>query len=476
MVPDEITLTFAAVVLIHLVGIGHALHALLNVRTSQGTIAWMLFLLGVPYLGVPLYWFLGRSRFQGYVRARRFGDRQLRQIARALQDSLDGNKLPPGNDFLRATTRLAGQPVTAGNRYELLINGEETFRELFEAIEAARDYLLVCFFIVQNDRLGNRFQQALIRKAKEGVRVYLIFDEMGSFALPRRYLRELREAGVECHSFGATRHWWSRLQLNFRNHRKILIADGKRGFLGGLNVGDEYLDGGREWHGWRDTHLSIEGPAVQVLQLVFIEDWHWAAGSVLERLNWTPAQPDPPHSNMVILPTGPADELDSWLLFVMLAAQRAQQRLWIATPYFVPDNGCLAILQAAAMRGVDVRILLPERADHLLVWLSGFSYYEETQPFGIRLFRYQRGFMHQKVILIDQSEAVISSANLDNRSFRLNFEISAVIPDPRAAAEVATMLEEDFSNSHEIDPDEIRNRPWLFRLATRAARLMAPVQ
>ncbi len=450
---------------------------MMNVRTSQGTIAWMLFLLGVPYLGVPLYWFLGRSRFQGYVRARRFGDRKLRQIAREMRAALDGARLEAGDDgFLRATTRLAEVPITSGNRYELLIDGEATFRALFEAIEGARDYLLACFFIVKNDRIGTRFQQALIAKARAGVRVYLIFDEMGSFALPRSYLRELRDAGVACHSFGATRHWWSRFQLNFRNHRKVLVADGKIGFLGGLNVGDEYIDGGSEWSDWRDTHIALEGPAVQVLQLVFIEDWHWAAGEVLDKLNWTPQEVEGPHAKVVVLPTGPADEQDSWLLFVMLAAAKAKQRLWIASPYFVPDNGCIAALQCAAMRGVDVRILLPERADHLLVWLSGFSYYEETIPFGIRLFRYQHGFMHQKTLLIDESDAVVSSANLDNRSFRLNFEIAAILPDIRAAAEVAAMLERDFAACREVFVGEITKRSFFFRALTRAARLLAPLQ
>jgi len=474
--PQELSLAFVCVVLAHLVGAAHAVHAMMNVRTSQGTIAWMLFLLGAPYFGVPLYWFLGRSRFQGYIRARRFGDRKLRQIARHMRASLDGSRVEPHDPFLRAITKLAEVPITCANRYDLLIDGEQTFRALFRAIEEAEDYLLVCFFIVKSDRIGTRFQQALMRKARQGVRVRLIFDEMGSFSLPRRFLRELREAGVECHSFGATRHWWSRFQLNFRNHRKVLVADGKHGFLGGLNVGDEYIDGGSEWSDWRDTHLALEGPAVQVLQLIFIEDWHWAAGEVLDNLNWTPEPVAAPHTNVVILPTGPADEQDSWLLFVILAASKAKNRLWIASPYFVPDSGCLAVLQSAAMRGVDVRILLPERADHLLVWLSGFSYYEETLPFGIRLFRFQKGFMHQKIVLIDDTDAVISSANLDNRSFRLNFEISAILTDARAAAEVAAMLEKDFAACREVLVGEITKRSFFFRALTRAARLMAPVQ
>ena len=218
------------------------------------------------------------------------------------------------------------------------------------------------------------------------MKVYFLFDEIGSHKLPRRFLKELKAAGVECHSFGINRYWWSRFQLNFRNHRKIVVSDGKVALIGGLNVGDEYMGRDQRFGEWRDTHLEMRGPVVQAVQLVFLEDWFWAANRVPD-LHWD-TQPEAADQVAAMIPTGPADPADSWQLIVAEAANSARRKLWIASPYFVPDEGVLTALQTAAIRGVDVRILLPERADHLLVWLSAFSYYEQSIPYGIKLFRY----------------------------------------------------------------------------------------
>ena len=314
----------------------------------------------------------------------------------------------------------------------------------------------------------------MIERARAGVRVFFLFDEFGSYKLPRRYLRELKAAGVECHSFGVNRFWWSRLQLNFRNHRKIVLADGEVALIGGLNVGDEYLGRDARFGGWRDTHLAMRGPVVQAVQLVFLEDWFWASNSMPE-LDWE-TRLEETDQIAAVIPTGPADPADSWQLVVAEAANTSRQRLWIASPYFVPDEGVLTALQAAAIRGVDVRILIPERADHLLVWLSAFSYFEESIPYGVRIFRYQRGFLHQKVVLVDHRLAAVGSANLDNRSFRLNFEITGFSPDPAFVDEVARMLEADFEASVEARVEDFSAKPFLFRAACRVARLMAPVQ
>lgn len=476
MIPAEWIpyLTFGGLVCLHLIGLLHVIHAVMTVRTAQGTIAWCVSLIAAPWIALPLYWVAGRSRFSGYVRARRTDDDDLRKLADDMHRHLRSYEIRPDDAFGRAAEILGGLPFTKGNALELLIDGEETFHAIFESIAAAERYLLVNFFIVKNDRVGTRFKEALIDRARAGVKVYFLFDEVGSHKLSRSYLNDMKAAGIECAHFGANRFWWSRLQLNFRNHRKIVVADGKEAFIGGINVGDEYLGRDQRYGPWRDTHLRLRGPSVQAIQLVFIEDWNWATDRVPE-LDWT-ARTELADQKAAIIPTGPADPADSWQLVVAEAANTSRQKLWIASPYFVPDGGVLTALQAAAIRGVDVRILIPMKADHLLVWLSAFTYYEQTIPYGVKLYKYQRGFLHQKVILVDDRLACVGTANLDNRSFRLNFEITALSPDPPFVEEIDRMLEIDFGNSQPVTLAEFTERSFFFRLACRAARLMAPVQ
>jgi cardiolipin synthase A/B len=464
-----------AVVALYVFGILHVLHALMHVRTSQGTIAWVISLITVPFAAIPMYWLLGRTRFSRTVGGRRQKDERLGKLAQSMHERLRELEvdIPEDDAFERAARILGGLPFTRGNHLKPLIDGEETFTEIFRAIAEARIYVCVSFFIVKSDRLGTRFQQALIERARAGVRVYFLFDEIGSHKLPRRYLKELREAGVECHSFGINRYWWSRLQLNFRNHRKIVVSDGKVAFLGGLNVGDEYLGRSQRFGEWRDTHLKMRGPVVQAVQLVFLEDWFWAANEIPE-LDWE-TQPEEADQIAAVIPTGPADPADSWQLVVAEAANSSRRKLWIASPYFVPDEGVMTALQAAALRGVDVRILIPERPDHLLVWLSAFTYYEQSIPFGIRIHRYHRGFLHEKVLLIDERLAAIGTANLDNRSFRLNFEITGFSTDPAFVGEITQMLTEDFEHSKLARVADFTEKPFLFRAACRAARLFAPI-
>lgn len=469
-------LSVAGVLFLHLLGIAHVIHAVMHVRTSQGTIAWVVSLLTFPYIAIPLYWLLGRSRFEGYVRDRRNDDNRMSQLTMALHDKLALHEveIPRDDAFARTARYLGGMPFTRGNSLKLLIDGEETFDAIFSAIRAAKQYVCVNFYIVKNDRIGIKFQKLLIEKARQGVKVWFLFDEIGSSKLPRRYLKELREAGVKCESFGTNRMWFSRLQLNFRNHRKIVVIDGEIGFIGGINVGDEYLGRAQKFGKWRDTHLMMRGPTVEALQLVFLQDWHWATDEFPD-LTWE-KEVEEENQIAAIIPTGPADELDSWQLMVAEAANSSKEHLWIASPYFVPDEGVMTALQAAAIRGVDVRIMIPKRADHLLVWLSAFTYYEQSIPFGVKIFRYQAGFLHQKVMLIDHRLAAVGSANLDNRSFRLNFEIMAFSSDKRFIREVLEMLEEDFRNCTEATVEDFTRRPFYFRVGARLARLLAPVQ
>jgi cardiolipin synthase A/B len=244
-------------------------------------------------------------------------------------------------------------------------------------------------------------------------------------------------------------------------------------YVGGLNVGDEYLGRDPHFGPWRDTHVEVRGPVVEAVQFAFLEDWYWATGGV-PVLDWTPHPAPLENETALCLASDPSDTIETCGLFFLHAINSAQQRIWIATPYFVPDEALMSALQLAAIRGVDVRIMLPAKADHILVYLAAFSYIEETEPSGVKFYRYQPGFMHHKVILVDDDLAAVGTANFDNRSIRLNFEITLVFADRSFAAEVARMLEHDFTNCKQATALDTANKSYLFHFAVRVARLSSP--
>jgi cardiolipin synthase len=286
----------------------------------------------------------------------------------------------------------------------------------------------------------------------------------------------MRAGGIDVRSFHTVGGGANRFQINFRNHRKIVVVDGRQAWVGGLNVGDEYLGRDPKIGYWRDTHLHVEGPVVQCVQIAFVEDWHWATDDLPE-LDWDP-QPAGSGARRAILalPSGPADELETCTLFFIAAINAATSRLWIASPYFVPDEQFITAVQLAALRGVEVRVLFPKHSDNLLVGLSIWSFLEELERVGVKFYQYTRGFMHQKVTLIDDDYCTIGTANFDNRSFRLNFEITMAVADRELATQVSAMLETDFTNAEPITASDLRARSFAFRFAVRAARLASPVQ
>ena len=293
----------------------------------------------------------------------------------------------------------------------------------------------------------------------------------------RAYIEELRDAGIPTLPFNTTQGSANRFQLNFRNHRKIVVVDGREAWVGGLNVGDEYKGLDPKIGFWRDTHLRLTGPVVQCVQVSFVEDWHWASHEILKGLNWDP-QPAASGASraMLCLPSGPADPLETCTLFFLNAINLAQKRLWIASPYFVPDEQFISALQLAALRGVDVRILIPDKSDNPLVQYSAWSYLEDLEKVGIKVFRYTKGFMHHKIVVVDDEYCTVGTANFDNRSFRLNFEITMAIDDADFTGQVARMLEDDFTQASPMHLGEFNDSSFWFRFAVRAARLSAPVQ
>lgn len=461
---------------LELVALAAAVHAVMNVRTAQGAIAWMLALVVLPVISLPLYAVFGRRRFMGYVAARRAGDAAISHLTDQLADEAGGpfrSSLNPQSRRYQGFETIAGTPFLAANEAELLIDGEATFAAIFEALQQAREYVLVQFYIVRDDQLGKRFQAALIDCLARDVRVYFLFDRVGSYQLSNTYIRTLRNAGAEVMAFTTATRRVRKLQVNFRNHRKIVVVDGQLSFVGGLNVGDEYLGRHRLLTPWRDTHLRVRGPAAMVVQVPFLEDWYWSSGA-LPKVAWQ-AEAMPANHTILSLPSSPSDEREPGALMFVHAIHSANDRLWIVSPYFVPNGSIIDALKMAALRGVDVRILIPGLTDNHLVALAGRAYLPELASTGVRFFRYEKGFLHQKVMLIDDDLATVGTANLDNRSMRLNFEHTMVLADERLALDVERMLRTDFANSREITEEELAEDPWWKNAAARGARLLAPV-
>lgn len=452
-----------------------AFRAMRYARTPQGAVGWVVFLLAAPYFAVPIFLFLGHNRLSGYVSMRREVRGAVARVTREIIRTAPADlaRLGPRQKAVQAFETLAEAQVVAGNATSLLIDGAAAFGEILSAVERAKHYVLVEFYTIRDDELGSDLARRLAEKARAGVRVQVLYDGIGSVGLPWAYIEDLQSAGVSVSNFHAERRSRNRFQINFRNHRKIVVVDGETGFVGGLNAGDEYMGRSSYFGPWRDTHLRLDGPVVAQLQLAFVEDWYWATGQTLD-LNWHPVV----HADgrdALILPTGPSDTLETGSLYFCNAIGAATERLWIATPYFVPDVDVLNALKLAALRGVDVRILVPDMRDHWLVWLAAFSYFDEVRRAGVKIYRYTDGFMHSKVLVVDGWMASVGTINLDNRSCRLNFEVTALVFDDGFAAEVVAMLAADFGKAAIFETDFSDVPEWYIRYGSPLARLFAPI-
>ncbi|GGO84746.1 cardiolipin synthase [Marinobacterium nitratireducens] len=466
----------ALVTLFYLAGLFSAIDSIMTTRTAQGAIAWSISLVSIPFVAVPAYWVLGRSKFSGMVEAYEQNKDEIDGLLAEFAKGLEPWKIEVQSrkGMHRAIRQLSRTELTGGNSAQLLIDGDATFDSIVAGIADARDYILIQFYMIHDDGLGRRIQQALIERASAGVRVHLLYDEVGSKGLPERYLEALRSAGVEVSSFKPTQGQKNRFQLNFRNHRKMVVVDGRSAWVGGHNIGDEYLGRDPEFSPWRDTHVKLRGPVVQQLQAVLLADWYWATRRI-PRLNWEPAAAPDDNLQAMIIASSPSQRLETAGLMFVAALQSAQERIWLSAPYFVPDEAILKALELAALRGVDVRIITTGKADSLPVFLAAFHYMDHLKGLGIRFYAYTPGFLHEKVMLIDDEISTIGTANFDNRSFRLNFEVTALIRDPAFAAQMARMFEADFAHSELIDPEAVTQKPFWWRLAVNLSRLAAPV-
>ncbi|MCH2456768.1 MAG: cardiolipin synthase [Henriciella sp.] len=438
-----------------LVGILVARAAITTARTPQGAAAWVVFLVSFPLLALPAFAVFGSVSRLSFGRA----GHDVQALAKPEQGRLD------------SFANLAANPPTDGNTVKLLVDGQATFDAIFAAIDAAEREILVQFYIIRSDAIGHSLKERLIQAAKRGVEVLVLCDMVGSLFLGFSYVRALQAAGIEIHGIPGPHRALGRIGVNFRNHRKAVVIDGSLGFTGGINVGNEYIDGGKKFESWRDTHLSIKGPMVAQLRDIFAFDWEAVTGRKLPFLqSAAPPDIDGPQRGLM-MGFGPTDRLERGSLLLCGLVNLARHRLWIATPYLVPHTDLLTALQLASLRGVEVRILIPEPSDNIIAWYASRNAARGLKEAGVQICAYQPGFMHSKVMLIDDDIASVGTVNLDIRSALLNFEQTALIEDRSFALDVETMLEEDFSRSRPVAVPG----PWHVRLLAPVARLFGPL-
>jgi cardiolipin synthase len=442
-------------------------------RTSQGSIAWLLSLFLAPFPTAFLYFVFGWKLFDDYAALQSHSGRASR-IARAHELAMLDDE---ADEKWKALAAVAQLPFLAGNSAELLNDGKATFESIFEGISRAQKVIYAQFYIIRDDRLGMEFADRLIERAKAGVSVYLLYDDVGSFWLPQRYIRRLVEGGVKVSTFNK-RHRMLRFfgpaRLQYRNHRKLVMIDGREAWIGGHNVGVEYLGENKKFGHWRDTHVHVAGSVAVSCALMFREDWEWATGEKLERpLKETPARPG--EESILVMPSGPADRIEECAIAFSEVISRARRRLWLVSPYFVPDIDMQTALYAAALRGVDVRILIPERPDHLLVWMASIAHAGHMLAHDVQIWQYPEGFLHEKVILVDDEIAGVGTVNFDNRSFSINFEVTLWFVGRQMIADVTKMLEVDFARAKPFTAAARKEMAVLRRFLGEAARLFSPI-
>ena len=472
-----------------LIGVG-VFYVLFHPREPRAMLAWIMTFIALPLLGTGLFFLLSdpslNRRRRRLIRFRKRLNPALWKKLRALHE-----KNAPTQHFAEASkdlqkfialaTRISPlQPPTANNTVTLYHHRAKALAErLREAILAAEQHVHLEYFIFRADDYGNAIADALMQRARAGVQCRLLIDHIGCLHLPESFITELREAGVEVTFFMPVVPWRGRRwgpRPNSRNHRKIAVIDGRLGLVGSQNIGDEYLSGADTFSTWVDTHPEITGPAVYQLQEIFIEDWHAANGEELYYEAAFPplAQTESGDEIVQIVASAPSDE-DSTMHHLLLAAiSAADHSVCIASPYFVPNAAMVLMLEAAAYRGVTVQLLVPRQSDHRIALWAGRSYYQELSRTGVEIYEYTLGFLHSKLVIIDQCWGMVGSANMDERSFRLNFEITAIL----YTAEPVRQLQQDFENMlNQSQHVEFADKPvtLLTRIKMGAARLLSPI-
>lgn len=458
-----------------------------DTRSVSKTLAYLLFVFFVPVFGIIFYFSFGVN-----YRKRKMYTRKLQvdeKVKKELEKTLDqyNNSIPELENIaiqknlklinLVANRKAGNTSVLPNHSVEVLHNGENLFPKMIEELRKAQYHIHIEYYIYENDNIGNQIKDILIEKARQGVEVRFIYDDFGSKSIRKNIVRELQEAGVQAHPFHKIYFILLANRLNYRNHRKIVVIDGKTSFVGGINVSDHYINPSPKGLYWRDMHLMIKGYSSLSLQRLFLSDWNFCSEeNVLLDQKYFPLN-TVPYQNAVytqIVSSGPDSDLPNILYAIIQAVNSAEKEVLLTTPYYVPDTSLQEALVIASLSGVDVRILVPKKGDSRAVDIVTKSFFDTLLRAGVKVYIYKKGFIHSKTFVVDGELASVGTANLDMRSFDLNFEVSALVYDERIAKELRNAFYKDLEDAVQIDPQRWRKRPKIKRFIERFVRLTSP--
>lgn len=443
-------------------------------RNPIKTVAWIMAVVFMPFVGIIWYAFFGQDTTKRYVISKRMYSKLKKRPLGEMETPVEGFFPEEHANLVKLLQNMDYTPLLGGNDVKLFTSGKEKFGHLFADIERAKKHIHIEYYILEDDELGKKIQQALIRKAEEGVEIRIIYDSFGSRKTKKKYFEDFRKAGIEAEPFLKLSLPSLTARLNYRTHRKIIVIDGLIGYMGGMNIADRYLHG-CSWGPWRDTHARIEGKGVQGLQSVFLIDWYFVSQTLITSRHYFPILENFGECAIQIVNSGPLSGENEISHGIMQAIYGAKKSIFLQTPYFLPPDAMIDALQAAAIRGVDVRIMISKRSDVALVQAASGSYIKDMLRTGVKVYEYEKGFLHSKMMLFDDSLTLIGSANFDTRSFEQNFEVEAFIYDEKVAAVANDIFVEDQRCAEALSLREWSKRPRLKRFLESLMRLFAPL-
>ncbi|MEO7294303.1 MAG: cardiolipin synthase [Ginsengibacter sp.] len=460
------------------------LRIIFETYSSSKALAYLFFCIFVPVIGILFYMAFGINYWQKKLYTKKSGenDKMLEELKNNIsqyKESIVEVKDRGINDDSELAAMLLKDlqsPLTRHNSVKLLLNGEEKFPELMKCLSEAEHHIHLEYYIYEEDEIGSAIIELLIKKAKEGIEVRFIYDDFGSPTIKKKLEKRMCESGIEIFPFSKVHFYLLANRINYRNHRKIVIIDGKTGFTGGINVSDKYINNKPKQLYWRDTHLRIDGPGVYYLQYIFITDWNFCRGKKIkgESIYFNHNANTKEDVHIQIAGSGPDSVQPSILFSVLEAIYLAKKEILITTPYFIPGDAVVDALRIAALGGLSVKLLVPGKCDSKLVNAASKAHYKDLLIAGVEIYVYNKGFVHAKTLVTDGSLTMIGTANMDNRSFELNFEVNAIIYDVPFAEKMRKVFFEDLQFTEKLNAEKWYKRSFLTQLPEKLARLLSP--